>query len=203
MLPVDRISGNKEVQKDAPYLLHHSNTWECEEDISTSYASYAETYILSITQKEIIKVEEMEGETYEGTNLLIGNRIAGKGRASALPMLKKENVVSERTSTEESNINQHKLSHDGVKAFCCDQCEKRFALKCNLNRHKLTHGGMKPFSCHQCEKRFVNKAELNQHGFTHSGLKPFSCDQCEKRFVHKGHLNQHKLTHGDVKHFSQ
>ena len=132
MQPVQRISGRKEVYKDSPYLLHHINTWEHQQDISTSYT---ENYLSSISQEEIIKFEEMDGETYESTTLSIGNRIATEGSVSPLPVRKKENV-SERTFTDDSSTNQL-LNHDSVKAFCCDQREKIFTRKANLKQHKL------------------------------------------------------------------
>ena len=182
------------------YLLHHTNTWECEEDISTSHT---DTYVSPISQRELIKVEEIEndtggGEAPENSSLLINN-VANIGLIRILPILKNENVISQKRCTEESSVRQQTVIHGSVKISSCEQCEKTFAQNGHFNHHKFTHDAVKPFFCEQCDKRFVQKVQLRKHKFTHGGVKPLPCDQCAKRFVRKGDLKKHKATHDVVK----
>ena len=139
---VEKMSTREETGTDVSCLLHHSNTWELEEDVSMSYA---EAYPSLTLQNSKIKIEEMKSET--------GSNVVDEIRANFLPVLKEEDMVCVKRSHEESSVNQVPFTNDHIPPFSCVQCEKGFTQKGNLNQHKLTHDGVKPFTCHQCEKR--------------------------------------------------
>ena len=47
--------------------------------------------------------------------------------------------------------------------FNCECCGKSFSSPSNLNSHKLFHQGMKTFSCAHCEKKFLDMSSLKSH----------------------------------------
>ena len=52
-------SSKNQVQMSAPYLLNHKTSWVLEEDM---VPSYIKTFMLSISQKEVIKIEDLEDQ---------------------------------------------------------------------------------------------------------------------------------------------
>ncbi|XP_056436443.1 zinc finger protein 665-like [Gadus chalcogrammus] len=99
----------------------------------------------------------------------------------------------------DANMIVHMRTHSGVKPYKCDQCTKRFSLKCRLKRHIRTHSGEKPYKCDQCMKCFSLGSTLKRHMSTHSGEKPYKCDQCTKSFCRIDYLKIHMRTHSGVK----
>ena len=54
-------------------------------------------------------------------------------------------------------------THDGVKPFKCEICEKNFARSDSLSAHMTKHAGVKPFKCEICEKHFTRSSGLSEH----------------------------------------
>ena len=198
MQPAGRARRKHEVWNSFTCLLHCKRTWVAEEDISSLYV---QTYLSSTSQKEVIKVEEMEDKPEESTIFKPYNES---------DLIKNEDSVLEEASNlttgfardecgqifgNNCNLNGHMLIHGGLKEFSCDICKKAFAQKWSLKVHMLTHSGVKSFSCDQCKKAFTRKNYLNQHLLTHSGVKAFPCDVCKKAFAQKGNLTRHKSIH--------
>ena len=98
---------------DATYLINHRRSWVLEGDIA-SY--FIEKYLLSTSQNESIKVEELEDQSDEGSIFTIDNNI---------PFIKKESPVAEKS---------FKIS----KGFSCCECGKSFRDESGFNTHMLT-----------------------------------------------------------------
>ena len=143
---------------DALYLLHHKTSWVLEGEIASSYV---EKFLLSTSENEVIKIEDLEDEPDECF-------IFTSDKNDAL--IKNKNHVSEEPSLLK-------------KGYTCDECEKFFACKSSFNEHMVIHRGEKRFSCNLCEKRISTKSNLRKHMLVHSGKKEFSCDMCDKAFA--------------------
>ncbi|KAH3897422.1 hypothetical protein DPMN_021610 [Dreissena polymorpha] len=91
----------------------------------------------------------------------------------------------------------------------CPLCQRCFSKKKYLDQHELTHSGMKPFVCPRCgkaftryhcqfcHKGFAKASGLKDHVRIHTGERPFKCHVCDKRFNVKSNLVKHAMTHMD------
>ena len=140
----EKQSGTNQLQMDASYLLHHKTSWLREGDIA---------YLLSTSQNEEIKIEELDDEPDEGSILRSDKNAA---------LIKNENPAY----VEPSKARKGFISHESGKFL---------AHKSRLNTHMLTQSGEKRYSCDLCSKEFKQKQTFNYHMVVHSGVKAFSC----------------------------
>ena len=62
----------------------------------------------------------------------------------------------------------HNRTHNNVKLYKYDECEKYFRRNNTLIRHKRFNKGEKPYSCDKCEKSFSQRRNLAKHKRIHS-----------------------------------
>ena len=82
----------------------------------------------------------------------------------------------------------HINTHEGVKPFQCDACDKAYANRSNLDQHiKSVHIAEKKYRCDQCVMGFTTKQYLKRHIKTvHTTERPFPCGVCDQSFKYKG-----------------
>ena len=86
----------------------------------------------------------------------------------------------------------HTRSHEGVKPYKCDTCDKTFTQQWHLKRHILIHDKVKHHACDYCDKRFTQNSSLKVHMRTHNiDDKPYICDNCGSSFSQKGNMERH------------
>ncbi|XP_077283868.1 uncharacterized protein LOC143909656 [Arctopsyche grandis] len=94
-----------------------------------------------------------------------------------------------------TSLMKHMNTHTGEKRFICDICSKSFNLKYTLLRHMKSHAGVKSHKCEMCSKSFTTKPTLVEHINCHNGIKPYRCEVCLNTFTHKSTLWKHMKTH--------
>lgn len=100
----------------------------------------------------------------------------------------------------------HRILHESMKPFKCDECPANFHVKANLLSHQRVHTGEK-FNCTfpECGKAFSSASYLKQHFKVHTlsddTPRPFCCtgEGCEKAFVDNKSLQSHALVHAERK----
>ncbi|CAG2177962.1 unnamed protein product [Oppiella nova] len=109
----------------------------------------------------------------------------------------------EATYKSKQRLDDHKLSHLGVRQFACDfhGCAKNFITKKKLTQHRNEH--IKPYACSwpECGEAFGNNRALKAHMNAHEGVRPYKCQfpACVKAFYSKPQLNSHlKSAHKNV-----
>lgn len=70
-----------------------------------------------------------------------------------------------------------------------------FTVKGTLSAHLRSHEGIKSFVCQVCNKLFSTPQSLKVHLRLHTGSFPYQCNLCEKKFRTSGHLKSHQMTH--------
>ncbi|XP_055589810.1 zinc finger protein 883-like [Uranotaenia lowii] len=105
----------------------------------------------------------------------------------------------ERYYVEQRSLDVHMFTHNGVKPFTCNYCDKGFTQKCNLEKHERVHTGEKPFRCQLCNKSFSQSGYLAIHQRIHNHDKPYPCEECGKCFTSSSALKVHLRSHSGEK----
>ncbi|XP_062255726.1 uncharacterized protein zgc:66448 [Platichthys flesus] len=92
------------------------------------------------------------------------------------------------------NMRTHQKLHQ-EKPFRCTNCRKGYSDETQLQQHMLSHNGDKPHKCHQCDKSFGLAYLLRDHMNTHTGERPHRCDECHKTFSWFSSLLVHQKIH--------
>ncbi|CAG9764982.1 unnamed protein product [Ceutorhynchus assimilis] len=109
--------------------------------------------------------------------------------------------ICDRSFTTKRNVEEHRRIHTNERPYICEMCGKSFKQKASLFVHNRSHSTEFPFTCTECPQKFKTKAPLVLHASTHTGEKPFSCDICGRNFRIKYELKRHKLIHSEDKPF--
>lgn len=96
--------------------------------------------------------------------------------------------------------------------FVCEYCNETFTRAYNLKGHIRSHEGLKPFTCEVCNKGeflstqvdyctilmpsdyspgFARRHDLKRHELLHSGVKKYICEACQTPFVRLDALQRH------------
>lgn len=94
-----------------------------------------------------------------------------------------------------SDLNQHELTHNEMKAVVCEVCQKSFRAAKNLRRHMKLHDDKKKLQCDLCSSLFAEKKQLEYHIKSHINVKDCLCTVCGKGFVHNSLLKLHMRKH--------
>lgn len=92
------------------------------------------------------------------------------------------------------NMRTHQKLHQ-EKPFRCTSCRKGYSDEVQLQQHMLSHNGDKPHKCDQCDKSFGLAYLLRDHMNTHTGERPHRCDECNKTFTWFSSLLVHQKIH--------
>lgn len=93
------------------------------------------------------------------------------------------------------NMRTHQRLHQ-EKPFRCTSCRKGYSDEAQLQQHMLSHNGDKPHKCNLCSKSFGLAYLLRDHMNTHTGDRPHRCDECHKSFSWFSSLLVHRKIHG-------
>ena len=151
----------------------------------------------NISGKEDESEEIIENERYETKNEFDSQEVINQDMRSNTEENEAENHSETLTSNEKS-INK-KQKKKGI--FHCMICSKEFDYISKLQNHEMTHTGVKPFQCQICKKSFARSNHLKMHAMSHTGEKPFQCESCGKSFIQSSNFKRHQLSHDDKKPF--
>ncbi|KAI3649046.1 hypothetical protein MP228_006900 [Amoeboaphelidium protococcarum] len=109
-----------------------------------------------------------------------------------------------------SKLQIHLNSHNNIRPFQCEMCDKAYIRKDHLQDHvRRQHGDAQAEKCHQCEhceKSFYTKQQLQRHCKSHhltidQASRLFACTylECDAKFVKKAQLLQHVQAVHDIK----
>lgn len=92
------------------------------------------------------------------------------------------------------NMKTHQKLHQ-EKPFRCTSCRKGYSDQSQLQQHMLSHNGDKPHKCDMCDKSFGLAYLLRDHMNTHTGERPHRCGECHKSFSWFSSLLVHQKIH--------
>ena len=101
----------------------------------------------------------------------------------------------------------HHQSHEDVRQFSCQICDKAYRRPDDLKRHELTHSGTKPHVCSYCAKGFKQLSTLKNHEkVAHEApnndtpespdtlkIQTFNCKDCNQVFKSRSTLRDHEI----------
>ncbi|KAH9632110.1 hypothetical protein HF086_002617 [Spodoptera exigua] len=90
---------------------------------------------------------------------------------------------------------RHRSKPEGVRAYECEVCYRKFARSDMLTRHARLHSGVKPYSCASCGQVFSRSDHLATHQRTHTGEKPYRCPSCPYAACRRDMITRHMRTH--------
>ena len=109
-------------------------------------------------------------------------------------------------------LESHNQTHQNLKQFKCDVCDKRFNQISQLKNHAVIHidksiaevpSWAKPKQCDICQKMFSDSKSLKKHvQAIHSKLKPYICQVCGHQSARKAMLQLHVRQHTGEKPFN-
>lgn len=92
------------------------------------------------------------------------------------------------------NMKTHLKLHQ-EKPFRCSSCRNGYTDEAQLNQHMLSHNGDKQHKCNLCSKSFSFSRLLRDHMNTHKGVRPYHCTECSKSFSWLTTLRVHQKIH--------
>lgn len=99
-------------------------------------------------------------------------QVHGKDKPNNEHEMKLETIsVSERNAESSSEFQ-----------YICQDCGRRFRLKCTLTAHRTIHSNERPWECWLCHRSFKRRKLLKVHTRTHTEYAAIGCDICGKRF---------------------
>ncbi|KAK6195803.1 hypothetical protein SNE40_001158 [Patella caerulea] len=110
--------------------------------------------------------------------------------------------VCNKTFGHAVSLDQHRVVHTQERNFSCSQCGKTFKRSSTLSTHLLIHSDTRPYPCPYCGKRFHQKSDMKKHTYIHTGEKPHKCMQCGKAFSQSSNLITHSRKHTGYKPFA-
>lgn len=94
------------------------------------------------------------------------------------------------------------MVHENLRAFKCEQCDKRFNTKETMKGHmKDVHIRKESFKCSKCEKIFTKRYTLMKHNKAiHENIRPHKCEMCTAAYGSKDSLENHmKSKHEEIR----
>ncbi|XP_037298008.1 zinc finger protein 33B isoform X1 [Manduca sexta] len=88
------------------------------------------------------------------------------------------------------------------KKFQCEICGRIFKMKAGLENHIITHSGLKPYPCKLCPKRYCRIESLTIHMRSHAGIKPYVCEICGKTSTKPQDLIRHMKIHSEERNYA-
>jgi uncharacterized Zn-finger protein len=97
------------------------------------------------------------------------------------------------TTLVEDKLKKHISIHKDKKFACVHNCGYATNEEDKLTRHELTHDGHKAFRCEEadCPYECDSHADLIKHERTHSQERPFICEYCQVSFGRKDTMDNH------------
>ncbi|XP_037036985.1 zinc finger protein 383-like [Bradysia coprophila] len=100
-----------------------------------------------------------------------------------------------RVFTRKTVLDQHKVTHTGIKNFSCDICNSLFTRRSHLSIHMRIHENSKPYICEICSRGFRKSGDLARHRRIHFEDRNYPCSMCDKRFKRATDVTSHMRTH--------
>lgn len=89
----------------------------------------------------------------------------------------------------------HKMTHNGIKQFKCDICNKKYSEKGILKNPLFSSLSKKQYKCKYCQKTFKTVSPYSHMKIIHLHQRKYKCPTCFKCFGKNSILKTHLKIH--------
>ncbi|KAG4075446.1 hypothetical protein HA402_015099 [Bradysia odoriphaga] len=168
-------------------------------------------HVSDMYERGFIALDEVIEETYtevdqnSSTELIVVDNVVEDTTLYVMPRKRVRKETKHqcdecgRVFTRKTVLDQHKVTHTGIKNFSCDICHSLFTRRSHLSIHMRIHENSKPYICEICSRSFRKSGDLARHRRIHFEDRNYPCSMCEKRFKRATDVTSHMRTHTKAK----
>lgn len=95
-------------------------------------------------------------------------------------------------NSKDGNVRSKSVHKPPVNKFVCKKpgCGRTFSRQFNLKSHGMTHETLRPYPCDQCDKTFARIHDRDRHVKSHVG-KAYFCVVCQGKFARQDAVTRH------------
>lgn len=151
------------------------------------YQSELKKHVIDVHEKITLQCDECD-KLYTNKYHLNAHKISHHGKYTPH---KCPETGCDRKFTRPDYLKDHINTHNNLKPYTCNTCEKKFASRVNHRNHVKRCMPQKAVKCDECGKSFKTIQYLKQHASLHNG-KLHPCDKCGKLYRWKTRMYVHK-----------
>ncbi|KAG6450377.1 hypothetical protein O3G_MSEX006560 [Manduca sexta] len=129
------------------------------------------------------------------SNIINNENSTIQGFDKSIPKKKFQCEICGRIFKMKAGLENHIITHSGIKPYVCEICGKTSTKRQDLIRHMKIHSEERNYACPRCDRHFKRGSDVTSHMRTHTGSRPYGCETCKKTYTSHSGLRKHYKSH--------
>ncbi|XP_037298009.1 putative zinc finger protein 727 isoform X2 [Manduca sexta] len=129
------------------------------------------------------------------SNIINNENSTIQGFDKSIPKKKFQCEICGRIFKMKAGLENHIITHSGIKPYVCEICGKTSTKPQDLIRHMKIHSEERNYACPRCDRHFKRGSDVTSHMRTHTGSRPYGCETCKKTYTSHSGLRKHYKSH--------